>query len=107
MPPGSRVALPLKSPYLTASRLADVIAAIQTMSLYDKYKVSCAEWSHRISGDRSRAEHWKAVFVEHPEFFRRSSSRDDHFSLVWRRVAASISSTRTRRDYRSRVPSSA
>jgi len=73
------------SPYLRDDRrLADVIAAIQTMGTYKYYKLGFAEWSDRINGDEKQAEHWKKVFEEHPEFFRLDSPRKKA-SLVWRR----------------------
>ncbi len=74
-----------KSPYLKATdRLADVIAAIQAMGTYKFYKLSFAKWSDRIYGDESKADHWKQVFKDHPEFFR-LDSRQEKASLVWRR----------------------
>jgi hypothetical protein len=69
---------------LRDGRLADVIAAIQALGTYKRYKLDFAGWSDRISGDESQAEHWKKVFVEHPEFFRLDSGRI-RASLVWRR----------------------
>ena len=73
------------SPYLTSpSRLADVIAAIQTLGSYKFYKLDFAGWADRISADKGKAEHWKAVFEEHPEFFRLDST-GHKASLVWRR----------------------
>lgn len=73
------------SPYLKdESRLADVIAAIQAMSIYKFYKVDFAAWSERITGDPRNGEHWKKVFLEHPEFFRLDTARE-RASLVARR----------------------
>lgn len=73
------------SPYLAANdRLADVIAAIQAMGTYKFYKLDFSGWADRISGDESLADHWKAVFEQHPEFFRLDSQREKA-SLVWRR----------------------
>jgi len=74
-----------QSPYLKDdARLADVIAAIQAMSIYKFYKLDFAGWADRISGDPSQGEHWRQVFVEHPEFFRLDSARTKA-SLVARR----------------------
>lgn len=74
-----------QSPYLKDdARLADVIAAIQAMSIYKFYKLDFAGWADRISGDPSQGEHWRQVFVEHPEFFRLDSARAKA-SLVARR----------------------
>lgn len=73
------------SPYLSANnRLADVIAAIQAMATYRVYKLTFARWAKRIVGDPAKADHWRTVFVEHPEFFRLDTKRE-RASLVWRR----------------------
>lgn len=74
-----------KSPYLkTENRLADVVAALQAMSTYKYYKLDFSQWADRITGDKSQGDYWKAVFVEHPEFFRLDSGRQKA-SLVARR----------------------
>jgi len=74
-----------ESPYLRDDhRLADVIAAIQTMGTYKFYMLDFSGWSNRINGDESQAGHWKQVFEEHPEFFRLDPDRE-RASLVWRR----------------------
>jgi hypothetical protein len=74
-----------KSPYLAKDgRLGDVIAAIQAMGTYKFYKLEFAEWAERIGGDKQSAEHWRTVFLEHPEFFRLDTERE-RASLVWRR----------------------
>lgn len=74
-----------RSPYLKEDRrLADVVAAIQAMGSYKFYKLTFERWAERISGEESRAEHWRQVFQDHPEFFRLGSDRR-HASLVWRR----------------------
>lgn len=74
----------MTSPYLREARLADVIAAIQTLGAYKFYKLDFAGWADRISADRSKADHWRVVFEDHPEFFRLDSQRAKA-SLVWRR----------------------
>jgi hypothetical protein len=74
-----------KSPYLYGeNRLGDVIAAIQVMGSYGYYKLDFEGWAMRISGDKSKAEHWKNVFLEHPEFFRLDTD-GVKASLAWRR----------------------
>ncbi len=76
---------PDSSPYLSdKNRLADVIAAIQAMGTYKFYKLDFAGWADRITGDISKADHWKRLFEEHPEFFRLDSAKE-RASLVWRR----------------------
>jgi hypothetical protein len=74
----------LKSPYLKDQRLADVIAAIQVLSTYKFYKLDFKGWSKRITGSEENFEHWKIVFIEHPEFFRLNHAKD-RVSLAWRR----------------------
>jgi len=74
-----------ESPYLIDNdRLADVIAAIQTLGTYKFYKLTFAAWADRITGDEEKADYWQRVFEEHPEFFRLDSKRE-RASLVWRR----------------------
>jgi len=74
-----------KSPYLNApNRLADVIAAIQVMATYKFYKLDFAQWADRIEAKTDRADYWRKVIKEHPEFFR-TDSKDEKASLVWRR----------------------
>lgn len=66
-----------KSPYLiNENRLADVIAAIRVMGTYKFYKLSFAGWSDRIYGDEPKAECWKNIFIEHPEFFRLDEKKE-------------------------------
>lgn len=74
----------MKNPYLTDGRLGDVIAAITVLGTYPFYKLTAARWSYRIGSSEDRADHWRQVFQEHPEFFRPASG-GDKFSLVWRR----------------------
>jgi len=73
------------SPYLRPNRLGDVLAAVQTMAVYGRYRVTCRTWADRISGDSGRADFWRKIFEEHPEFFRRSSY-EDNYSLILRRA---------------------
>ncbi|WP_411816002.1 N-carbamoyl-L-amino acid amidohydrolase [Hyphococcus sp. DH-69] len=74
-----------KSPYVdNEKRLADVIAAIQTLGTYRFYKMDFKGWADRISGDEAMSDHWETVFKEHPEFFRLDATRKQ-VSLVIRR----------------------
>lgn len=75
-----------KSPYLKPGRLADVIAAIQFMSMHERSSLLPEDWADGISGDKSKATHWETVFREHPEFFRKSPNYDDYYALIWRRA---------------------
>jgi len=74
----------VKSPYLKEGRLGDVIAAITVLGTYKFYKLEVGRWTDRITGSFDTEPHWKAVFDEHPEFFRLTSDRRK-VSLVWRR----------------------
>ena len=74
------------SPYLAdEERLADVIAAIQTLGPYKFYKTTIAQWAQRIGRPGKGEDHWRQVFSEHPEFFRISPTDPDRVSLVIRR----------------------
>ncbi|GAB5489319.1 MAG: hypothetical protein Pars2KO_28890 [Parasphingorhabdus sp.] len=73
-----------QSPYLLPGRLADVIAAITVLGSYRYYKLSFEKAAERIVNDEGKADHWKKVFEEHPEFFRIVEDRQK-VSLVWRR----------------------
>jgi hypothetical protein len=55
-----------KSPYLERGRLADIIAAIQTMSVFPQ--ASTQNWENKL-GRPCSGKDWRAVFSEHPEFF--------------------------------------
>ena len=73
------------SPYVKDERrLAEVIAAIQTLGTYRFYKMDFKGWADRISGDENLSDHWEQIFKEHPEFFRLDASRKQA-SLVIRR----------------------
>ncbi|MBC8285836.1 MAG: N-carbamoyl-L-amino acid amidohydrolase [Nitrospinae bacterium] len=67
------------------NRLADVIAAIQVMSVYKFYKLDFSHWATRISGQKDKDIYWKNIFMQHPEFFRLSEDKCKA-SLVWRRT---------------------
>jgi hypothetical protein len=74
------------APYLQSNRLADVVAAIQFMALNERSSLDCASWAEGIVGDPSRADCWRKIFDEHPEFFRKSPNYADHYALIWRRA---------------------
>jgi hypothetical protein len=74
----------MRSPYLEANRLQDVIAALQFLGTYKDYKLSAQEWDKQLkSQPMSAGGLWSRLFSEHPEFFRES---DSGVSLVWRRA---------------------
>jgi hypothetical protein len=66
--------------------LADVVAAIQFMSMNERSSLRPEDWAEGISGDRAKAGDWQRVFEEHPEFFRRSPNYEGHYALIWRRA---------------------
>jgi hypothetical protein len=76
----------LESPYLKHNRIADVLAALQVMALNSPYRMSCKDWAFKISGDEEKSKYWRAIFDEHPEFFRKSTLSDDSYALIWRRA---------------------
>jgi hypothetical protein len=73
-------------PYTKGSRLSDVLALIQVLSL-DRY-------THRkesglieeLQGPPSSSQSWTALATEHPEFFRVAKEGDNPVSLVARHV---------------------
>ena len=81
---------PSRSPYLKgATRLADVLTAIQVLATYKFYKLSAESWSDRIRTRPLSADRWSDVFREHPEFFRFFASEkkgEERVSLAWRRA---------------------
>jgi hypothetical protein len=60
-------------PYLMPGRLPEVLAAMQTMAILDRYRLPPDKWADLISGDASKGSYWEGVFNDHPEFFRVSS----------------------------------
>ncbi len=66
--------------------MADVIAAIQFMAMHERSSLSCKHWAAAISGDDSKDAHWRTVFEDHTELFRKSPDDDDHYALIWRRA---------------------
>jgi hypothetical protein len=76
----------VKSPYLKPGRLQDILAAIQTMAIYRKYRRSAGEWARLISGNKTKSVHWIEIFNDHPEFFRPSETYPGFYALVWRRA---------------------
>jgi hypothetical protein len=75
-----------RAPYLKPNRLQDLLAAIQSMALNDQYRRHISDWAGLISGNAERAAHWKAIFDDHPEFFRRATATEDNYALIWRRA---------------------
>jgi hypothetical protein len=86
-----------KDPYLKLNRLQDIIAAIQVMALFQRSSAPPEGWAELISGDATKADYWRKIFVEHPEFFRRSPEKDDRYALVWRRALPRRFDRRTNR----------
>lgn len=71
------------SPYLEPMRLQDIVAALQIMGSYRKYKMSVEDWKEIIENNPVSANNWKDVFEDHPEFFRKNDK--NLFSLMWRK----------------------
>jgi hypothetical protein len=73
---------PHSSPYLkNASRLADVLAAIQVMGSYPWATRDEAKWQEKL-GQPLSAISWTEVFGDHPEFFRIND--EGGVTLRWR-----------------------
>lgn len=76
----------MKRPYLKHNRLADVLALIQVLAL--------DEWAYRtekgltdeLQVTPASADSWRAVALEHPEFFRVSKKDEPRVSLTARHV---------------------
>jgi hypothetical protein len=73
-------------PYLSDERLQDVVAAVQVMATNEeRYSATCNSWAKIISrGTKKDATHWKKVFDEHGEFFRRTGGMGERYALVLR-----------------------
>jgi hypothetical protein len=58
-------------PYLKPGRLSDVIAALQVMGAGQRPEGPILRWANELSRSDAlnEVERWKAVFIEHPEFF--------------------------------------
>lgn len=75
------------SAYLRSGRLADVLAAIQATATNPDYRQSVEDWAYYLSGSRAdgNVDRWRAVFDEHPEFFRPSVKVPGQYGLLLRR----------------------
>jgi hypothetical protein len=72
----------MKSPYLNNdSRLAEIIGAVQVMSIYPWASRKAEDWQKSL-GEPLSANDWPTVFKEHPEFFR--FTKVGWVSLRWR-----------------------
>lgn len=72
-----------KSPYLIPNRLQDVLASLQFLGTYKRYKLKAERWEKWLAVAPLSASSWDVIFTQHPEFFRRNAK--DEISLVWRR----------------------
>ena len=85
------------NPYLKDYRLQDVIAALQIMGSYHRYKMSVEDWTKKIENKPlsvAESESWRDVFKAHPEFFREN---EEHlFSLMWRKGMPHTADSKTR-----------
>jgi hypothetical protein len=74
-----------QNPYLIDDRLQDLIAALQFLANYPDYDLVIEEFRKKIAVPPKSAKDWKDVFLDHPEFFRKSQYADD-YSLILRRA---------------------
>ena len=58
--------------YLKPNRLGDVIAALQVMGSNERAEAPIESWARRFDDqpDDAAVGRWRAVFREHPEFFK-------------------------------------
>ena len=79
-----------RSPYLKPTRLNDLLAAIQTTGLHEKYRHTAKEWALLISGNDRDPNYWAEIFREHPEFFRKATGfeGEGQYALILRRASA-------------------
>jgi hypothetical protein len=93
-----------KSHYLETDRLANVIAAIQTMAVADRPSATLNRWvaeleaSEELTSDQldqspikfAERKKWQAVFEQHPEFFKTYTLRGEPRVLLRWRFSESI-----------------
>ncbi|MBA4095632.1 MAG: hypothetical protein C0484_02530 [Rhodospirillum sp.] len=73
--------------YLKPDRLGDVIAALQVMGTNERAEDTIEGWARKFDDpvDASSTARWKAVFKEHPEFFKIYVLKDqEKAALRWR-----------------------
>lgn len=76
----------MKYPYSEKSRLADVMALIQVLSLDKHAHRSESGLNDELQGIPKSAKSWEEVAQQHPEFFRVKDSGTHKTSLVARHV---------------------
>ncbi|MBN8965338.1 MAG: hypothetical protein J0H89_08155 [Rhizobiales bacterium] len=95
------------SHYLEKDRLANVIAAIQTLGVADRPTATLNRWvaeleaSEELSSDQldqspikfAERKKWQAVFEQHPEFFKTYTLRGEQRVLLRWRYAEAIKTT--------------
>ncbi|AMN40957.1 hypothetical protein [Rhodoplanes sp. Z2-YC6860] len=93
-----------KSHYLETDRLANVIAALQTMAVADRPSATLNRWvaeleaSEELTSDQldqspikfAERKKWQAVFEQHPEFFKTYTLRGEPRVLLRWRFSESI-----------------
>src|SRR6266513_1177712 len=76
------------SSYVTAGRLADVLALIQVLALDEYAHRSEDGLASELQGPARSAQSWRAVAERHPEFFRVGPTSENRISLIARHVSA-------------------
>jgi hypothetical protein len=64
----------------------EILAGKPFMATNERSSLSCLRWAEGISGDALKEAHWRAIFDDHVEFFRKSPDDVDHYALIWRRA---------------------
>lgn len=87
--PLGKKALKHENLYLREYRLQDILAALQFLAIYPDYDLTLEEFRKKIGSTPGSARDWDEIFLEHPEFFRKSERAAD-YSLVMRRARARV-----------------
>ena len=74
----------MKNPYLKENRLADVLALIQILAMYEYAHRSDDGIRNSSKAEPVSANGWHEIAKEHPEFFRYVENKDHSISLIAR-----------------------
>lgn len=78
-------------PYTKKYRLADVLALIQVLAMYEYAHRTQDGIQKEFQGDPKSAKNWIQVAKEHPEFFRVREGKGTEISLIARHAKESYS----------------
>lgn len=81
-----------RNPFLKPRRLQEVLALVQVLSLHRYPYRSAHGIEQDAKGSPESAADWKALALEHPEFFRVDNSKEHQVSLIARHSVASAAS---------------